>query len=61
MQGAEDNLEPQIKRDTSVFMFEMGWQRLNLKQRKQMKTTMKCINPVKDDCWMKKLYNLLFV
>jgi hypothetical protein len=61
MQGDEGTLEPQIKRDTSDFVFEMGWQQLNLKQRKQMMTAMKCINPVKDDCWMKKLYNFLCV
>jgi hypothetical protein len=61
MQGDEGTQEPQIKRDTSDFVFEIGWQRLNMKQRKQMKTAMKCIHPVKDDCFMKKLYNFLCV
>ena len=31
-------------------VFEMGWQWLNLKQRKQMKTAMKCNIAVKGDC-----------
>jgi hypothetical protein len=39
--------------------YNLEW--LNLKHREQMETATKCINTVKDDYWLKILYNFLRV